>query len=58
MVRTGLAMTVKDQAAEQDGLGINLGICLGFFYANNGMIGAQDSEWLQNAPNALICIFQ
>ena len=57
VVWTGMAMTVEYQAVAQEGLGLNVGICLGVFYAENGMLGARDSEWLQNALNVLIGLF-
>ena len=38
----------------QEVLGINVGRCLVVFYANNIMIRAQESEWIQNAINVLI----
>ena len=31
-----------------------MGRRLGIFYADNGVLGAWDSEWLQNALNVLI----
>ena len=57
VVPTYLVMTVEDQMVSQEGLGINVRICLGFFYANDCMVGAQDSEWIQNALNVLISLF-
>ena len=39
-----LKMTVDDQMVAQEGLGINVGRYLGFFYSDNSMIGARDSE--------------
>ena len=38
MVRTCLAMTVEYQTVAQEGLRINVGICLGVLYDDNGMI--------------------
>ena len=38
-MRTWLVMTDKYQMLAQEGLVINVGIFLGFFYANNGMVG-------------------
>ena len=51
-------MTVKVQAVAQEGLGLNLGICLGVFYTTDGMIGDWGSEWLQNALIVLIGLFR
>ena len=39
MVWTWLAMTKEDRAMAQERLCINVGRCLGFFYADNGMLG-------------------
>ena len=39
VVRTWLAMTAEYQTVVQEGLGINVGICLGVFYTDNGMVG-------------------
>ena len=57
VVRTWLEMTVYNQTVVQEGLGLNIWIFLGVFYANDNMIGAQDSEWLQNALNIIISLF-
>ena len=58
VVRTWLEMTVEDQLVAHEVLGLNMGICVGFFYAYNGMIRTWDSEWLQNALNILISLFR
>ena len=34
------------------------GIFLGFFYANEGMVGSIDSEWLQKFMDVLFGLFQ
>ena len=57
VVWTWLAMIVKDQAVAQEGLGLNVGRFLRVLYADEGMIGAQDSEYIQNALNVLIGLF-
>ena len=51
-------MTAEDQAMTQEGLGLNVGICLRISYSYDRMIGAQDSEWLQNTLIILINFFQ
>ena len=56
VVWTWLVMSVKDQAVAHEGMGLNLGRCLVVIYANNGIIRSQESEWLQNAVNVLICL--
>ena len=57
VVHIWLAMTYKYQTVAKEGLVINVGRCLGFFYDGNGMVRARDSEWLQNALNVLISLF-
>ena len=57
VVWTWLVMTVKDQTVQQEGLGLNMGRLLGVFYNDDRMIGARDSEWIQNAHNVLISLF-
>ena len=47
----------KDQAVTQEVLVLNVGICLGVFYADDSMIGAWDPEWLQNVLKIIIGIF-
>ena len=58
MVRMWLAMNFEDQEVAQEGLGLNVGRCLGIFYADDGIIGARYSEWLQNALNVIIDLFR
>ena len=58
MVQTWPEITVKDQAVSQEGLSLNVGICLVVFYDDDGMIGAQDSEWIQNALSVFIGLFR
>ena len=58
VVRMWLEMNAKDQAVAQEGLRLNVGRCLGVFYANYGMVGACDSEWLQKALNIPIGFFR
>ena len=47
-------MTVEDQRVANDGLGETLGQCLGVFYANDGMVGSQEADWLQHSMNVLV----
>ena len=58
VVWTWLTLTVKCQTLAQEGLVLIVGRCLGFFNANNNMVGAWDSEWLQNVLNVLIGLFK
>ena len=57
VVRTWLEMTVQYQELGQDGLGLDVGICLVFFCADNGIIRSRELEWIQNALNVLIGLF-
>ena len=45
---------VEDQLVTQEGLGISVGICMGIFYANNGVLGLWYTEWLQGTLNVII----
>ena len=57
-IRTWLAMTVEDQRVAYDGLGETVGRCLGAFYADDGMVGSRDPDWLQHVMNVLFGLFQ
>ena len=57
-IRTWQAMTLEDQRVAHDGLGETVGQCLELFYADDGMVGSRDSDWLQNAMNALVGLFR
>ena len=39
-----LAMTVEDQLAAQEGLGLAVGRCLKLFYGNDGVVRPWDPE--------------
>ena len=41
-----------------DGLGDSIGQCLGVFYANDGMVGSWDLDWLQHFMNVLVGLFR
>ena len=41
-----------------DGLGGNVGWCLGVLYANDGMADSRDTEWTQHAINVLVGLFR
>ena len=58
VVQTWPTMTVKYQAVSHEGLCLNLGRCLEVFCADNVIIGAWDSEWIQNALNILSGLFR
>ena len=49
-----LALMVDDQLPAQEGLGITLWRCLVIFYANGGMVGSRDPNWLQGDLNVII----
>ena len=57
VVQTWLVMAVEDKAVAQEGLVLNVERYRVVFYAKDGMIGAQDSEWLHNVINILIGLF-
>ena len=57
VVRKCLVLTVEDQTVAQEGLGINVGICLEIFYVDNSMFGSWDSGWLKNALNVTVGLF-
>ena len=58
VIITWMAMTVEDQRVAQDGLGETVGRCLGVFYADDGMVGSRNSDWLQHTMNVLVRIFR
>ena len=41
-------MTVGDQRVAHDGVVEAVGWCLGVFYADYGMVGSRDAEWLKH----------
>ena len=57
VIRTWLAMMVEDQRVAHGGMDEAVGRRLGVFYANDGMVGSRDSNWLQHSMNVLIGIF-
>ena len=57
-IRTWMAMTVEDQRVACNGMEEAIGRCLGVFYANDGMVGSRDSEWLQHLMNILVGLFK
>ena len=48
---------MEDKSAVHDGLGMEVGRSLGVFYADYGLIGLRDPEWLKEALNVLIGLF-
>ena len=58
VIRTWLAMMVEDQRVAHEGLGETVGQCLGVFYANYGMVGSRDSDWLKHAMKFLVGLFR
>ena len=53
-----MGMTVEDQRVDQDGLVETVGRCMGVFYADDGMVGSRDADWLQHAMNFLVGLFR
>ena len=58
VIRTWLAMMVEDQQVDQDGLVETVGRCVGVFYADDGMVGLRDPNWLQHPMNFLFGLFR
>ena len=58
VIRTCLTMTVEDQRVAHDGMGKTVGRCLGVFYANDGMVGSREPDWLQHTMNILVGLFR
>ena len=54
VVQNWLMLTVEYRLVTQEGLGYAIGRCLVLFYADNGVVGLWDPEWLQDARNVLI----
>ena len=42
---------------EHNGMLEDVRIFLGFFYANDGMVGSRYSEWMQHSMNVLVGLF-
>ena len=51
-------MMVEYQKVAHDGLEEIVVRCLGVFYADNGMVGYHNLDWLQNAMNVLVGLFR
>ena len=39
-------------------MGETVGQCLGVFYADDGIVGSCDLDWLQNTMNVLVGLFR
>ena len=48
---------VEDQRVAHDVLGYTVRRCLGVFYADYGMVGSHDSDWLHHTMNVLVWVF-
>ena len=57
-IRTWLDITLEDQRVDHDGLGETVGRCLGVLYADGGMVGSCDSEWIHHTMNVLVGLFR
>ena len=51
-------MEAEDQRVAHDGMGEAVGRCLEIFYADDGMVGSREAEWLQNLMNVLVGLFR
>ena len=47
MVRHWLSLTVEEESAIRDVLGMAVGRCMGVFYMDDDLIGSRDPEWFQ-----------
>ena len=54
VIKTWLAMTIKDQRVPHDGLGETIGRCLGVLYSDNSMVSSRDSACLKHTMNVLV----
>ena len=52
-----MSLTVEYKSATHEGLGVVVGQCMGVFYADDGMIGSRNPEWIQGDINVLIGVF-
>ena len=46
IIRTWLTITVEDQRVVHNGLVVTVRRCLKFLYADGGMVGSWDSDWI------------
>ena len=58
VVQHWLSLTVEDDSAIRNGIGMAAGRIMVVFYADGGIIGSREPEWIQGALNALIRIFR
>ena len=58
LIPTLLAMTVDDHRVAHNRMVEAIGRSLGVFYANVGIVGSIDSEWLQHLTNFLAGLFR
>ena len=57
-IRTWLSMPVEDRKVAHDGLVEATVWCLGVLYADGGMVGSREIDWLQKSMNVLVRLFQ
>ena len=58
MVLQWIPLTVEDNSATPDRLGIVVIRCTVIFYVDYGMIRSKDPEWIQGSINALVVLFR
>ena len=58
VIRNWMYMIVERKFVFNYGLGLEVGWYMGMFYADDGLVGSQDLEWLQGALNVLIVLFR
>ena len=57
VIRTCLTMALEDQRVDHDEFGDTVRQCLGVFYADDGMVGSRDADWLKHLMNVLVGLF-
>ena len=57
VVQPWISLTVEDGSVVHDEFRKAVGRIMGVFYANDGLIGLRDPEWLQGDFNVLIGLF-
>ena len=47
VVRSWLSISVEDKLVTHDGLGLEVGQCMGMFCTDDDLVGSQAPKWLQ-----------
>ena len=57
-IKTWLVMLVEYHRVDHDGMGETVGRCLLVFYADNGMDGSHESDWIHHATDIMVGLFR